>query len=118
MKQVEWSRPAPADVVARRAAGRRAYNAHRQFEARDRRHRVLALMERYSRGAARGVLTRGLKARIARELDVSRATIGRDWRAVWGELGAQTCRCCGYNRALGLRLCFHGSDHLGATPVP
>lgn len=111
MKRSAWSKGADGSTVARRAAGRRAYNAHRQWAVRVRRLQVLDLVGRYGR------TTRGVQARIAHELGVSRATVCRDWHAVWDHLAAQTCPCCGYNRALGLRICFHGPHEEGTGPA-
>lgn len=60
----------------RRAGGRRRYNLKRQDEARTRRDEVSRLLDLY------GSKRRGTRARIARELGVSRATVTRDVRAV------------------------------------
>lgn len=108
MQRSAWSTPADPDVVARRAAGRSAYNAHRQLTAHLRVIEVGRLLGAYSAGTERGIFTRGLQARIARTLGVSRATVCRDVRRFWDEQRQQVCQYCGYNRALGLRICFHG----------
>jgi hypothetical protein len=57
-------------------AGRRRYNAVRQFQAAYRQAEVVRLLRKY------GLFTRGTQARIARELGVSRATICRDVAAI------------------------------------
>lgn len=59
----------------RRAGGRQRYNQRRQEAASERRAEVSRLLDLYGRRK------RGVKARIARELGVSRATVTRDARA-------------------------------------
>ena len=71
-----WSTPTDFDTVCRRAAGRRRYNAVRQFRAAYRQVEVIRLLRQY------GLFTHGTQARIARELGVSRATICRDVAAI------------------------------------
>lgn len=60
------------DEVCRRAGGRRRYNIRRQRAAFERRATVARLLVEYGRNK------RGTRARIARELGVSEATISRD----------------------------------------
>lgn len=60
------------DEVCRRAGGRRRYNAGRTHAANERRAGVAKLLVKYGRNK------RGTRARIARELGVSEATISRD----------------------------------------
>ena len=60
------------DEVCRRAGGRRRYNAERQRGAEKRRAEVARLLVKYGRHK------RGTRARIARELGVSEATVSRD----------------------------------------
>ena len=58
----------------RRAGGRRRYNRQRHAAAAARRREVERLLNLY------GHKTRGVQARIARELGVSEATVSRDAR--------------------------------------
>jgi predicted transcriptional regulator len=60
----------------RRAGGRRRYNLRRQEVARARRAEVQRLLDLY------GERGRGTRARIARELSVSEATVSRDVREI------------------------------------
>lgn len=64
------------EQIFRRAQGRRRYNNERQEAARERRDEVARLLDLY------GPKRRGVRARIARELGVSRATVTRDVRVV------------------------------------
>ncbi len=76
-KSNNWNAPVSADVAARRAGGRRRYNAWRRDMAFLRRcEQVFPLLLKY------GPWDRGTQARIARELNVSRATICRDVAAL------------------------------------
>ena len=61
-----------SEQVFKRAGGRRRYNLQRQEAAEARRGEVRRLLDLYGRHR------RGVQARIARELGVSRATISRD----------------------------------------
>jgi hypothetical protein len=81
-----WSAPTSWDEVVRRAAGRRKYHALRRFQRALRRQQVAELLTRYG-------LRPGVRARIARELGVSQATISRDVKAV--EESMAPCPCCG-----------------------
>ena len=77
----DWSDTAPWDEVRQRAAGRRHYNAVRRFRALFRRRRLAALMLVHGRlrvTVKGGLTNRGVQARLARELGVSRSTICRD----------------------------------------
>jgi hypothetical protein len=69
---MNWSAPTDFDLVCRRAAGRRRYNAKRQAEARERFKIVLA-----ATFPPEG-RKRGTQAQLARELGVHPATICRD----------------------------------------
>jgi hypothetical protein len=64
-----------SEQVFKRAGGRRRYNLQRQRAAEARRDQVERLLDLYGR-------RRGVQARIARELQVSRATVCRDARAI------------------------------------
>jgi len=74
----EWSKPVSAEEAARRAGGRRAYNRLRKWRRLMRRVKVCELwwdqltVKNYRR----------LKAKIARQLGVSRSTICRDIAAM------------------------------------
>jgi len=66
-----WQARVSEDEAHRRAAGRRHYNAVRQFRARLRRREVLRLLGAFGWGY-------GVQARIAATLGVHPATISRD----------------------------------------
>jgi hypothetical protein len=74
---MNWSAKTDFDVVCKRAAGRRRYNAKRRAEARKRYSQVVeAIMLPDGR-------KRGSQAQLARALGVHRSTICRDvakWR--------------------------------------
>ena len=70
-----WSAPTSWDEVCRRKAGRDRYNSVRRLQRAERRFRVLKLLSRYG-------MDRGVQARIARELGVSRVTVHRDVEAL------------------------------------
>jgi hypothetical protein len=72
-----WSEPVSDDLAARRAGGRRRYNARRAILARFRQARVMELL------CAAPPLAHGTQARIARELGVHRSTVSRDIRQVY-----------------------------------
>lgn len=86
MSKVPWSGATSTDEVARRAAGRRLYNARRSEEREWRRLDVLAYLQ--ERG-----WYHGLQAKIARELGVSEATISRDIASIL--YTNQWCPTCG-----------------------
>jgi hypothetical protein len=66
-----WSDRVSNEVASKRAGGRRRYHALRRDRATVRRSQVAQLVRAYGR-------QRGAQARIARELQVSEATICRD----------------------------------------
>ena len=70
-----WSAPTSWDEVCRRKAGRDRYNSIRRLQRAERRFRVLKLLSRYG-------MDRGVQARIAKELGVSRVTVHRDVKAL------------------------------------
>jgi hypothetical protein len=98
-----WSAPAPADVVYRRAGGRRRYNAQRRLAALIRRVKLAHLLVKEMSAvvvpeiepdnlasidrALKAIRNRGAQARIARELGVSRSTVCRDRMRLFRELG-------------------------------
>jgi hypothetical protein len=72
---IAWSEPTTFEIVCRRNAGRRRYNAGRKFL------RNLRRAEIFCRLAGTGLLRnkrRGMQAILAREFGVSPATISRD----------------------------------------
>jgi AraC-like DNA-binding protein len=71
MRATNWSEPTDSLSAAKRAAGRRHYNAVRQFCAEHRRLAVSKLLIRIG-------WRRGCQTEIARKLGVSRSTICRD----------------------------------------
>jgi hypothetical protein len=79
-----WWIPVSRDEAARRAGGRRAYNASRQFKAAMRRERVIVLL------LARG-FDYGSQRHAAAILGVSPATITRDVRVLRTWLQRQGC---------------------------
>ena len=85
-----WSAPTSSDEANRRAAGRRKYNAHRQFVAVIRRKKVAELAWEY------GLEKRGSRARIAKALDVHRSTVSKDIKAILEEMmKTRDCPTCG-----------------------
>jgi hypothetical protein len=81
-----WRAPTSWDEVCRRKAGRDRYNSVRRLQRAERRLRVLELLARYG-------MDRGVQARIARELGVSRVTISRDVAALLFDY--TPCPMCG-----------------------
>jgi hypothetical protein len=76
MSNKTWRDATSWDEVCRRASGRRSYHRIRRFQRDYRRKQVCELICRY------GVSSWGARARIARELGVSRATVTRDVQAI------------------------------------
>jgi hypothetical protein len=78
-----WSTPVSPEIAARRAGGRRRYNAERQCAAKLRRFEVVQLLKC-------GGFT---YAAMAAKLDVGISTIARDVKAI---LNTETwiCPCC------------------------
>src|SRR5262249_18500878 len=81
-----WGSPTTWDEVCRRAAGRRHYHAMRRLWRDLRRRKVVKLLARHGLG-------HGVRARVARELGVSEATVSRDVRAIL--TSHAPCPCCG-----------------------
>lgn len=74
---MDWGAPTDFDLVCRRAAGRRRYNAERRAEARKHYKQVIEIV------MSPDGRKRGSQAQLARALGVSRSTICRDvakWR--------------------------------------
>ena len=86
---IPWSARTDPETVAKRAAGRRRYNAVRQFKRELRRRQIvkLAVAERLR------ATERGFQVQMARRLGVSPSTICRDMKAIWTE--ARRCPVCG-----------------------
>ncbi len=79
MNAEKWAERTTDATARARAGGRRRHNRERQEAAQVRRARVATLLAVY------GITTRGVQARIARELGVSRQTLTRDVRAILTE---------------------------------
>ena len=105
MDRVAWGQPTSPAIVARRAAGRRRYNAVRKTLAAERRVKVLRLALELSgsfdkhKSAERpmgGWIGWGLQAEIARRLGVHRSTVTRDLQAsLRKEQALKPCPGCG-----------------------
>jgi predicted DNA-binding transcriptional regulator YafY len=74
-----WGAPTSWDEVCRRNAGRARYHAMRRAQRELRRLEVVKLLRRWGH-------VQGVQAMIARELQVSEATVSRDVRALLGTL--------------------------------
>lgn len=74
-----WSAPTSSDVVARRAGGRKRYNAVRHLLAELRRTEINRLL---LEDPDVHVFRRGIQSRIAERLKVHRSTISRDFQAL------------------------------------
>lgn len=90
MDRVAWSELTDAEIVARRAGGRRRYNTVRQFR-RDLRWR--ALLERCPSLLAL-VSHTGMQQRLAAELGVHPSTMAREVKA--SLLSYRPCPLCGH----------------------
>ena len=84
----EWATPTSVEVVQRRAAGRRRYNAVRRLRAQLRGVTAFRLMCQYD-------WARGAQSRVAAELGVHRSTISRDLAAVPRPPDEARCPACG-----------------------
>lgn len=82
MSNTSWA-PTTPEAAARRAGGRRRYNAGRHEDMLLRRYRLANLLDEFG-------LDRGAQSRMAEELGVNRSTISRDIVAV---LGSRTTAC-------------------------
>jgi hypothetical protein len=81
-----WGAATDFDIVCRRAAGRRRYNAQRRAQKQYRRAQILCRTVGLPRG------TWGLQAALARALGVSPSTICRDMQAIRdADRGALLC---------------------------
>ena len=79
MQLTDWGAPVSAGEAARRAGGRRRYNAWRTFR---REYRLLQVARLLRRGTYGGLIDRGTQTRLARALGVSRSTVCRDIAAL------------------------------------
>jgi transcriptional antiterminator len=86
MRPNEWATWGPDTIVHRRAGGRRRHNAQRRMRAETRRRLLVARLPWTLE------LPRGLAAQLARELNVSPATISRDLRRVSRPLSDEETR--------------------------
>lgn len=91
-----WSHPTSMSEVQRRAGGRNRYNAFRRTVAVVRRIEVAKLIK------VHGGLSRGNQAVIARELEISEATISRDVKALL--FSGTICEHCGNLQSPNLSL--------------
>lgn len=91
-----WSQPAHLSEVQRRAGGRNRYNARRRTVAVLRRILVAELVKQH------GGLSRGNQAAIARELEISEATVSRDVAALLSS--GTICGECGNLRSPNLSI--------------
>lgn len=87
-----WSASTTNEAAARRAGGRRHYNAWRKALAAHRRRKISRWLSVRGR-----MFERGIQTRLARRLGVSRATICRDM-AYLLRLGWPCPRCGAYSR--------------------
>jgi len=93
-----WSTPITNEQAARRAGGRRAYNAQRQLDALVRRSAVEKAW--CEMALAEGPMTRGLQARLAERFGVSATTICRDLAFVQEGWARVACPTCGVEKEL------------------
>src|SRR4051794_1832548 len=91
-----WSAHTHGEIVRRRAGGRNRYNARRRLAAMVRRIEVQRIIQRL------GGLDRGNRAAIARELEISEATVSRDVHALL--YSGTVCEHCGHLRKPSLRI--------------
>src|SRR5262249_31394405 len=90
MNKQQWGAYTTPEVVAKRAAGRRAYNRRRQWQAMLRRLQIRRIL--FVQGRA---LEPGIQAKLARQLGVDRSVVCRDIQRIKAERGAQVCPQCG-----------------------
>jgi hypothetical protein len=88
-----WHPAADPDEAARRASGRRRYNARRQVRAAIRRGRIISIWEERSR-AGWSIFSRGSQTQLAEMLGVDRSTICRDVKAILSRQAVATCPIC------------------------
>ncbi len=88
--RVQWSERVSDTEAARRAGGRRRYNAVRQFRAVLRRRKVARLYLEFGGGY-------GCQAEIARRLGVHPSTVSRDLAILRrGAMMSPRCPFCGH----------------------
>jgi hypothetical protein len=83
-----WSAPTSNDAAARRAGGRRRFNAERQLAASYRREEVYTVLWREGK-----LHERGIRVRLAERLGVSYGTICTDVKKLLEEMAP--CPTCG-----------------------
>lgn len=86
-----WSDEVSKSDVRHRAGGRRRYNAQRQFAAQYRRKQLVKLMIEQDLFPT----YYGAKTALAKALNVSVATISRDFLTLIHESWNKTCPLCG-----------------------
>jgi hypothetical protein len=89
VSKVSWSAPTDPQTVARRAGGRRHYNAMRQLKVLFRRKQLVELA-----GQVGGLWKHGARAELARLLGVHPSVISRDIRALTAG-AVRVCPFCG-----------------------
>lgn len=89
-----WSAPVSDAQAARRAGGRRRYNALRRDRAVARQAEIVRRCEQSTLFGGPNPLAYGGMARLAREFNVAPATIGRDIRAIRERFGRLICPLC------------------------
>jgi hypothetical protein len=92
-KNGQWAPASSYDQAARRASGRRRYNARRQVRATIRRGRIIKIWEAQSPGGW-CITAWGSQSQLAEMLGVSRSTICRDVRAMLASNAVLPCPIC------------------------
>lgn len=95
-----WSRLTTPAVVARRAAGRTAYNNRRKLQAALQSLELMATWEEMLNDGI-GLFDQGGQAEMARRLGVSRATVSRAVAYLKRSWGMAACPTCGHE--IGMR---------------
>jgi hypothetical protein len=90
----QWSPATSQDQAARRAAGRRRYNARRQFRAAIRRKKIIDLWEELADGSGWSIFGRGSQTQLAQILGVNRSTICRDLKVIMARNRMVACPTC------------------------
>ena len=86
-KKSDWSAPVSADEAARRAAGRRHYNARRTERKQERQDEIVEMLLDNGR-------TWGCQAQMARTFGVSESTISRDIKEIHRRGRGSACPVC------------------------
>jgi hypothetical protein len=92
MRGVNWSAPTTPAIVARRAGGRRKYNALRKLRAELRRRGLVAALH----ATGQSLMARGTAGWWARRAGIADTTARRDLAALLAQLRAgRPCPICG-----------------------